>query len=134
MFITRESDYAIRIVRALADGENRTVHEICAIEKIPKQFAYKILKKLERGKLVKVQRGAHGGYRLFKEVANITLYDILASVAESLSINECLKDGTNSCERHSDLAPCSVHIECKRLEVLIVSALKEKSMESILSV
>ena len=132
MFITRESDYAIRIIRALACGEIRTVHDICADEKVPKQFAYKILKKLERGKLVRVQRGAHGGYRLWKQLSDITLYDILVSVTESLSINECLT-GNSICKRNLDLAPCAVHLECKRLEDLIVSALQEKSMETILS-
>jgi len=132
MLITRESDYAIRIVRALAHGEIRTVQEICSAEKVPKQFAYKILKKLERGKLVKVQRGAHGGYRLWKETSEISFYDILVAVAEVLSINGCLKEDA-TCHHHKEDLPCNIHLECKRLESVIVSALKEKSMETILS-
>ena len=29
MMITRESDYAIRIIRALKDGEQLTIEQIC---------------------------------------------------------------------------------------------------------
>ena len=45
MMITRESDYAIRIIRALKDGELLPLEQICQRELVPKQFAYKILKK-----------------------------------------------------------------------------------------
>jgi len=131
MFITRESDYAIRVIRALADGEIKTVHEICAVEKVPKQFAYKILKKLERGELVKIQRGAHGGYRLFKDASEITLHCILTSVADNLYVNECLKEGI-SCERNQEQTPCFIHKECRRLEEIIMGALQERNMMEIL--
>ena len=47
MMITRESDYGVRIIRALKDGGLMTIGQICERECIPKQFAYKILKKLE---------------------------------------------------------------------------------------
>ena len=42
MLITRRSDYAMRIFRALQDGKVHNVREICTKEDIPKAFAYKI--------------------------------------------------------------------------------------------
>ena len=48
MIMTRESDYAVRILRALAGGEKMTVGRICEAEFVPVQFAYKILKKLAK--------------------------------------------------------------------------------------
>ncbi len=56
MTMTRESDYAVRIMRALSHGSLKTVKEICGEEAIPTQFAYKILKKLSNAGL--------GGWRL----------------------------------------------------------------------
>ena len=41
MMITRESDYGVRIIRALKDGGLMTIGQICERECIPKQFAYK---------------------------------------------------------------------------------------------
>ena len=43
MLITRRSDYAMRIFRALQDEKVHNVREICTKEDIPKAFAYKIL-------------------------------------------------------------------------------------------
>ena len=48
LLITREADYALRIMRALAGGEQRTAADICQQEQIPDQFVYKIAKKLEK--------------------------------------------------------------------------------------
>ena len=47
MFITRECDYAVRVIRALAGESRLSVSEICEKESITAPFAYKILKKLQ---------------------------------------------------------------------------------------
>ena len=48
MLITRRSDYAMRICRILKDEKVHNVREICEREEIPKAFAYKILRELDR--------------------------------------------------------------------------------------
>ena len=48
MLITRECDYAVRIVRALAGGEKLCVNQICEKEDLTPAFVYKILKKLAK--------------------------------------------------------------------------------------
>ena len=48
MVITRETDYALRILRALLDGKLHTAGQIAQDELLPQAFAYKILKKLEK--------------------------------------------------------------------------------------
>ena len=54
MLFTRESDYAIRVVRALKDGEKKSIRQICAVEEIPEAFCYKIVKKLEHAGVVAI--------------------------------------------------------------------------------
>ena len=60
MIITKETDYALRILRVLLDGEKHSVAEMSETELIPTQFAYQILRKLSAGNLVRVSRGALG--------------------------------------------------------------------------
>ena len=48
MIITKETDYALRILRVLLDGEKHSVAEMSETELIPNQFAYQILKALRR--------------------------------------------------------------------------------------
>ena len=50
MIITKETDYALRILRVLLDGEKHSVAEMSETELIPNQFAYQILRKLSAGK------------------------------------------------------------------------------------
>ena len=40
MIITKETDYAMRILRVLLDGEKHSVAEMSETELIPNQFAY----------------------------------------------------------------------------------------------
>ena len=60
MIITRETDYAIRILRSLADLQLKNIREISDEQLVPRQFAYKISKKLERAGFIEIIRGAHG--------------------------------------------------------------------------
>ena len=43
MLITRETDYALRMLRVLLDGEKHSAAEMAETELIPMQFAYQIL-------------------------------------------------------------------------------------------
>lgn len=45
MLITRETDYALRILRSLAQGSCLTVGELAEKETLPLKFTYKIIKK-----------------------------------------------------------------------------------------
>ena len=57
MLITRESDYALRLLRTLRDGEQYSVGELARREMVPQPFAYKIVKKLSAAGMVQVSRG-----------------------------------------------------------------------------
>jgi len=56
--------------------------ELCALEQIPPQFAYKILKKLEKGGIVTVLRGVKGGCRLNSDPHAYNLYQVLKALGE----------------------------------------------------
>ena len=79
MIITKETDYAMRILRVLLDGEKHSVAEMSETELIPTQFAYQILRKLSAGNLVQVSRGAAGGCRLSCDLRGVSLYDSWSS-------------------------------------------------------
>lgn len=90
MLITRECDYAVRVIRALSGAERLSVGEICEREEITAPFAYKILKKLQKAKLVRGYRGVHGGYSMNRTPGEITLFDIYTAIDPELMIIECM--------------------------------------------
>ena len=91
MVITRETDYALRILRALLDGELHTVGEIAQAELLPQAFAYKILKKLEKAGLLEILRGTAGGCRLAADLSRTSLYDLMTAIGEHSSLSACME-------------------------------------------
>ncbi|MBQ1289300.1 MAG: Rrf2 family transcriptional regulator [Erysipelotrichaceae bacterium] len=129
MIITRRSDYAIRILRALKDGKIHNVREICETEEIPKAFAYKIIREMEQNELVKSERGNQGGYYLNKGLDELTMYDVVSITEEDLAIVHCMKE---PCSRDTDDIPCKVHQEMERLQELLNAELKSKKISDII--
>jgi len=130
MFLTKECDYAMRIVRALSDFERKSVHSICESEHIPVHFAYKILKKLECTQVVSSTRGAFGGYKLSKALEEISLFDIASAANENLLINECLKAG-HVCLNNTENKRCKVHTELASIQDELVRMLGAKTMDEL---
>ena len=97
MLITRECDYAVRIVRALAGGDKLCVNQICEKEELTPAFVYKILKKLEKGDLVKSFRGSNGGYALKKDIGQITLLGYLPGSGAGILHDRVYESGQALC-------------------------------------
>lgn len=131
MFITRESDYAMRVVRALMGETRLSVSDICEREAITAPFAYKILKKLQNAGIVQGYRGVHGGYALKKDPAELTLYDIYSAIDSDMSIIECL-NGRCECARNGQNGvPCYAHDELKDIQDELWTLLRRKSIKEL---
>jgi Rrf2 family protein len=130
MFLTKECDYGLRIIRALSNGEKTTAEEICAAENIPGQFAYKILKKLERAGSLMSSRGREGGYWLVKPLDSMTIYDIVSAIDDNLYINECLRND-RPCQRNLPERPCTIHQELRRIQNTLVDELQRTSLSTV---
>ncbi|GHV94113.1 hypothetical protein AGMMS50293_04330 [Spirochaetia bacterium] len=130
MFITRETDYAIRILRELNGHTRKTVQTICKNEQVPLQYGYKILKKLEKAALVQSFRGINGGYTLTRLARDITLFDVVRAIDEELVLSECLGHDFQ-CPMNSGKKYCGVHCELRRIQDVLLGALREKSLADI---
>ena len=131
MFLTKECDYGIRIIRALADGIKKTVENICELEHIPSQYAYKILKKLERAGFLQSIRGRDGGYRLIKDLNTFSLYDIIIAIDDELLLFECLR-ADNVCANKKPDNPCAVHVEFERIQAILVDEMRSKTVIEVM--
>lgn len=131
MLITRECDYAVRIVRALADGEKLCVNQICEKEELTPAFVYKILKKLEKKELVKSFRGSNGGYALKADTGEITLLDIYLAVDPEFYMIECMNP-VKPCVRNQGDS-CKVHRELCRIQKVLIRELSARTMAEIIT-
>lgn len=131
MLITRECDYAIRIIRALSSGEIANIQTICGQEQITSAIAYKIARKLEKAGFLKSYRGSTGGYALNCDLEKTTLYDILTIIDPELLLIECMQSGYE-CTLNLPRRPCLVHREFSRIQSKLNQELKECSLAEIL--
>ena len=99
MYITLESDYAVRITYCLA-YENKRLDAKSISEKtnVTIRFALKILRKLVSGGIVRSYKGTQGGYQLAKDPKDITLRDVIETIEGTYSFSRCL-DSDYACSR-----------------------------------
>ena len=132
MFITKECDYGIRIVRALATGTKKTVKTIATEELIPYKFASKIISKLEHANYVKSARGSSGGYQLIRPLNTLTLADIIIAIDTNRCVSKCLHNESDCTFKGPQKERCSVHREFARAQYIVMEALSSKTMDMIL--
>ncbi len=99
MYITLESDYAVRIVACLALKNQRLDAKTISDETcVTLRFALKILRKLVAEGLVKSFKGTQGGYELERKPEEISLKNVIEAVEGTYIFNRCL-DGNYPCSR-----------------------------------
>ena len=133
MLVTRETDYAIRALRALSDGKKKTIAEICKEEVVPQQFGYKILKKLAKAGYVNIKRGKEGGYTITEDFKERSLFDLTDVMENPTDISPCVVAGYR-CEAHADEnEPCSVNLRLSALQQTLDSELKKINIYSMVT-
>lgn len=139
MHITLETDYAIRIVDALAV---ETVKEqnsfrgcidagtISERTEVPLRFALKILRKLVSGGIVKSYKGVYGGYRLIAELSEISIYDVMEIVEGEYHFSRCLSDDY-SCNCSADGLPCNYRQAFGEVTEMVKDYLKKQTFDKL---
>ena len=97
MHINLESDYAVRLVRALAQtGERLDAGTLAQRARVSPRFTLKIMQKLVAAGTVRSFKGAHGGYCLTRDPGEITLREVIEAVEGQYRFSRCL-DGDYDC-------------------------------------
>ena len=88
MQVSARIDYAVRalIELAVAEGGQRTRHELAEAQDIPSRYLEAVLIDLRRAGLVLGQRGPAGGYQLGRPAELISVADIARAVDGPLTL------------------------------------------------
>lgn len=99
MRLTRQTNYAIRILMYCAANEGRLsrIPEIAAAYSVSELFLFKILQPLVENKLVETVRGRNGGVRLGKPASEITLFDVVRVTEDNFAMAECFENDSADC-------------------------------------
>jgi Rrf2 family protein len=133
MLISRETDYALRILRGLSDGYQHSVKSLCASQMVPVKFAYKIIGKLREAGLITTSSGAKGGCQMNRSPKHITLLDVIAAVEGDKPISKCTQNGFQCEWVENNCEACIVHKHLQELQTTIDKLLDKCTLEDLLN-
>jgi Rrf2 family protein len=120
--VSRQTDYAIRVVLALAEQPEGTRLPSARIGKdmlIPPAFLSRIVARLAQAKLVLSFPGRHGGLQLPRSAAIITLREVIEAMEGPFLLSECMQ-GEEACPFEGG---CPVRSRWSRLQTVILDEL-----------
>ncbi|MCI5725152.1 MAG: Rrf2 family transcriptional regulator [Fusobacterium gastrosuis] len=116
MKIKNEVRYALQIIYYLTlhrDKEIISSNEISIEENIPRLFCLRIIKKLEKAGIVKIYRGAKGGYSLSRDPKRLTFRDIIEIIDDDIVLQPCIDSETICSRRGTD---CNIRRALKYIQ------------------
>ena len=121
--INRETDYAIRVILALAKRPPGEIIPSAVIRQemfLPASLSLQIISRLAHLNLIKTFPGRNGGIQLAHPPGEINLFDVIQGMEGPLLLAECLDD-----DLHCPLkAGCPIQETWKGLQGLMVENLK----------
>lgn len=131
-YITREQDYALRIIAKLAKLYPKEQISISKLSKelfISRIFTAKIVHKLKHKGLIGTTQGKNGGVFLCQNPNKISIYDVIEKIGFTTRINECLGDN----KKCGLMKFCEFHIYFENLENDIHKKLKQKKITEFIT-
>ena len=109
MRITQESDYALRILTALAEHDAVIdANSLSEQTSVTIRFTLKILNKLVKHGFVSSFKGVKGGYKLKVPTDKITLRNVIELIDGPIVIVRCL-ESSEICSLNQDKNLCTYH-------------------------
>ena len=130
MLVTREMDYAMRVVRALDSLDGlATAAGVAEREQMPQAVTLKILKRLTTAGIVESRRGPAGGYRLRQSPEALTLYDLCRVFGREPLLNRC-QAADYRCENYPD-GDCGTCRELCRIQEILDAELRRTPLSRL---
>lgn len=122
MQLTREGDYAVRVLVDLAArprGEVVRTEDLSQRTGVPRAYLAKIIQVLSRADLVQTRQGPAGGVYLMRDPATVTLRQMVEAVEGPIYLNRCLIRAGECPRDHF----CPVHPVWGRIQAVLLREL-----------
>jgi len=131
--INRQTDYAVRVLLALAkqgEGARRSSAQIKKEMLIPAALMPRIVAQLARAGLVNTFPGRDGGLVLSRPAGQLTLRDVVEAFEGPILLSECLQvRGEDDCPFQSN---CPVRPKWGRVQVAMLREMAAITFEDLL--
>jgi Rrf2 family protein len=128
--INRQTDYAIRVILALAKQGDEALLSTSRIQQemlIPKALSLRVVADLAKGGFIVTYPGRDGGLKLARPAAEINLRQVVTYFENNFTVSECLHGGGTCPFDHS----CPVRCRWARLQALILQELENTTFDEL---
>lgn len=150
MIFTTKAEYGVRLLVELGRQESQfgragtvSLKAIADAEGLPLAYLERIVALLKKAGLVESQRGAHGGYRLARPAAEITMDEAVLALEGVIAPMSCfVEDGLAAddverkgvqCSHHDDAGHgCATKLLWTRVQGGMVEAMKRTTLAELI--
>ena len=132
MMISTKGRYALRVMLDLAEhGKENYVSlkDVAKRQNISMKYLEMIVSVLNKGNMVKSQRGKAGGYQLSKMPSEYTVGEIIQLTEKTLAPVMCLEENADTCQRAGE---CMTLPLWKKLDSMINGYLNSVTLEDVI--
>lgn len=131
MILSKTTEYAVRILAYMAKNERQLMsakflHEQLAI---PYKYLTRLMTDLVKSGYLMSIKGRDGGFRIIKNLKDITLANIVHSVEGMERFNACVL-GFHECK---DSNPCAMHYVWEENKQNLIETLENTSLKDLLN-
>ncbi len=143
MIFTTKAEYGVRLLvelgrQAQAGGGAATSLKVIAeAEALPLAYLERIVALLKKAGLVESTRGAHGGYRLARPAADITMDHVILALEGTVAPMNCFVDDTDGtsrvlCSHEADAGRgCATKLLWMRVQGGVMEKLAQTSLDEL---
>ncbi|MGE4158225.1 MAG: Rrf2 family transcriptional regulator [Planctomycetota bacterium] len=130
--LSKKQDYAVLILTYVStrQGLETTARHISEHFNLSLPYIALILKQLTKHRILRSERGAHGGYTLAGAPSETSLGRILEALDDPVALTECSMDGENRCATRDG---CNIIEPIRRINGRIRKVLHETTLADLLS-
>ncbi len=130
--INRQTDYAVRVLLALAkqgEGTRRSTPSIQREMLVPPALMPRIVAELARADLIRTFPGRDGGLTLARPAAQITLRDVVEAFEGPILLSQCLQvRGEDDCPFQAN---CPVRPKWGRVQIAMLREMATMNFEDL---
>jgi Rrf2 family protein len=128
--INRKTDYAIRVILALAKQGDEAMLPTSQIQRemlIPRALSLRVVADLAKGGFIVTYPGREGGLKLARPASEINLRQVVTFFESNFTVSECLHGG-GTCPFDNS---CPVRCRWARLQALILQELESTTFDEL---
>jgi len=131
MILSKTSEYAIRVLTYIAANGNLLISTKVLSEKltIPYKYLSQIMRKLSEAGFLEPVQGKYGGYRVYKDIDTIYLYQIIDHL-EGMELYQGCMLGYPKCDSEN---PCPIHDSWEKPRAMFLDMLFKTTIKDLIN-